>query len=66
MRTGEIATRVDKAVQQAGPSRDIRTSDGAGVLTSIINQQGDAQPAAGHPQRAEIYSGDWSKSQLTA
>ena len=31
---------VDKAVQQAGPSQDIRTSAGAGVLTSIINQQG--------------------------
>ena len=40
MKTGEIATRVDKAVQQAGPSQDIRTSAGAGVLTSIINQQG--------------------------
>ena len=40
MKTGDIATRVDKAVQQAGPSQDIRTSAGAGVLTSIINQQG--------------------------
>ena len=40
MKTGEIATRVDKAVQQAGPAQDIRTSAGAGVLTSIINQQG--------------------------
>lgn len=40
MKAGEIATRVDKAVQQAGPAQDIRTSAGAGVLTSIINQQG--------------------------
>ena len=40
MKTGDIATRVDKAVQQAGPAQDIRTSAGAGVLTSIINQQG--------------------------
>ena len=40
MKTGDIATRVDKAIQQAGPAQDIRTSAGAGVLTSIINQQG--------------------------
>ena len=40
MKTGDIATRVDKAVQQAGPAQDIRTSAGAGVLASIINQQG--------------------------
>jgi hypothetical protein len=27
-------------VQQAGPAQDLRTSAGAGALTSIINQQG--------------------------
>jgi hypothetical protein len=40
LKSADIATRVDKAVQQAGPAQDLRTSAGAGALTSIINQQG--------------------------
>jgi len=40
LKTGDIATRVDKAVQQAGPAQDLRTSGGAGVLTNILNAQG--------------------------
>ena len=40
LKSSDIATRVDRAVQQAGPAQDLRTSAGAGALTSIINQQG--------------------------
>ena len=40
LKSADIATRVDKAVQQAGPAQDLRTAGGAGVLNRIINQQG--------------------------
>jgi phage-related protein len=40
LKAGDIATRVDKAVQQSGTAQDLRTTAGAGVLTRIINQQG--------------------------
>jgi hypothetical protein len=40
LKTGDIATRVDKAVQQAGPAQDIRTTGGAQALTRILNQGG--------------------------
>jgi hypothetical protein len=40
LKTGDIATRVDKAVQAAGPAQDIRTTGGAQALTRILNQGG--------------------------
>jgi predicted RNA methylase len=40
LKTGEIATRVDKAVQSAGPAQDLRTAAGSSAITRILNQAG--------------------------
>jgi len=40
LKSADIATRVDKAVQQAGPAQDLRTAGGAAALGRIINQAG--------------------------
>ena len=40
LRSADIATRVDRAVQQAGPAQDLRTAGGAAALGRIINQAG--------------------------
>jgi hypothetical protein len=40
LKSADIATRVDRAVQQAGPAQDLRTAGGAAALGRIINQAG--------------------------
>lgn len=40
LKTGDIATRVDKAVQSAGPAQDLRTAAGSSAITRILNQAG--------------------------
>ena len=40
LKSADIATRVDRAVQQAGPAQDLRTAGGAAAIGRIINQAG--------------------------
>ena len=40
LKTGDIATRVDKAAQSSGPVQDLRTAAGSSAITRILNQAG--------------------------
>lgn len=41
LKTGDIATRVDKAVQASGSSQDIRTTAGVGAITGLLSPVGE-------------------------
>jgi hypothetical protein len=41
LKAGDIATRVDKAVQASGSSQDIRTTAGVGAITGLLSPAGE-------------------------